>query len=297
MARVPVVGPKQVHTVSLSPQLRKLLHHRAAAEARREAAPVLAQDREEFATPKAEYRTQKAADEAAAGLLGTSLSQSLAGLKGSGLEGRYLHQAISNLTGSAAAAKESIPYQLAEAGEARAKGLSEAHSQLAGDRASLLSNIASGFNSLLSSARSSGSEAIKVHQEHEAAIRKEQRENHEGKAEETQKKAEERAEDTAITPKGQNAYTVALNGYKYLTSHFGEEIKDSKGEVTGILKPPKTAQDWVQFAKHVEEEAGHGTNYVEAESAVEELRKQLARLRHQAKLPVQGSEVVPPEGE
>lgn len=292
MARIPTVGPRQVHTVQLSPKLRKILHERAARQNRREYAPVLAADRAALGAPQAEYETQVGAAKGGANAIESSLAAALAGLKGSGLEGHALQQAIAGLSSRQGEALQALPYAYAGAAEERTKGQSEARQALTEDRASMLQGIASDFDNLLESSRSSGAQALKEKEGRERDHRQEVASNERGHEKEVRENHRDKAEETygpggsaEVTDQVQSMFDVALSGYKYLLSHHGEETKSGNE-----LKPPQSAPEWEEFVKVVKKEAGAGS-YHDAIEAVEMLRKQLARLQHQGKLPPNGSEV------
>jgi hypothetical protein len=259
--RIPTVGTKDLHTVQLSPQIRALLKRRADEAARREFAPVLAADRAALALPKQEYRAQAAATRGAANMTEDVLAQALQGLSGSGLSGRYLQQATSELSSRQGDAAASIPFLLADAASDRAAGVAEARQQLVGDRASMLQSAASAFNSALESERSKGATALKEQQDDRQAER----------------------EDTRDLTGFNNAYQVALTQYKGLLASAGQETKDGN-----IIQPPKTDQEWEEYAEHIAKEAD-GADQTEALEAVEALRKRLRELEHRGKLPQAGS--------
>lgn len=277
MAKIPVVGPKQVHAVQLSPKLRAILHKRAAAANRRAYAPVLSADRAAFTIPQSEYETQVGAAKGGASAIEASLAQALAGLQGSGLHGHALQDAINSLKSRQGEALQALPYAFAGAAEERTKGRREDRQQLLEDRADMLKGIGTSFNSLLEGARSSGSEGLKEQEGRERTHNQDVAENH-------REKAKESTEGTVVSENVQSAYQVALSGYKWLLAHHGEETKAGNE-----IKPPKAVPEWEEFVKTVAKEAGAG-DYKDSLEAVETLRKQLARLQHQGKLPQNGSE-------
>lgn len=286
MARIPTVGPNQVHTVQLDPKLRKILHHRAAAAARRESAPILAADREALEIPKQEYQAQAAADRGVSSTAANVLAQLLGSLDTSGLTGRYRQETAQGLKQQQAAALSSLPYLLAGAGEERAKGLTEARTQLAQDRGTMLSNAASGFNSLLASARSTGSQSLKEQDDRERTHRQEVASNERDREAEVKENHRDKSEQLYSDQSGvRNAYEVARTAYTHMLGHFGEETKNG-----GEIKPPQSVQDWRVFAEEVAKHAD-GADQEDALTAVEELRKQLKKLQHGGKLPQPGSEV------
>lgn len=292
MARIPTVGPKQVHTVQLSPKLRRILHERAAKQNRREYAPVLEADRAALQVPQAEYETKVGAAKGAASAIESSLAAALAGLQGSGLKGHSLQQAIAGLTGRQGDALQALPYAYAGAAEERGKAQREGRLALQQDRAQMLQGIASDFDSLLESARSSGGQSLKEQEGRERSHRQEVAQNqreHEADVKENHRKAAQdrygAGGEAEVSDNVRSMYDVALSGYKYLLAHHGEETKSGNE-----LKPPKTAPEWEEFVKVVKKEAGAGS-YHDAVEAVEALRKQLARLQHQGRLPEDGSEV------
>jgi hypothetical protein len=176
---LPTVGTKALHTVQLSPKVRKILQHRAAEASRRAYAPVLAEDQGAFREANQAYGAEKGSITGATHLLENALTQALSGLKSSGLTGGYLKRAQNELVARQGDAAESIPFLLAGANEERKKALGSARSELASDRASMLQNSAEGFNSLLASARSAGSQSLKEQDEaKEAEAKKKDEESH-----------------------------------------------------------------------------------------------------------------------
>jgi hypothetical protein len=291
MARVPVVGTKQLHTVQLSPGLRKILHERAARQNRREYAPVIGADKAAIQIPQREYETQVGAAKGASSAIQTSLAQALAGLKASGLQGHSLQQAIAGLSSRQGEALESLPYAYAGAAEERTKGQREARLKLLEDRAQRQQGTASDFDNLLESGRSSGAEALKEKAGRERSHDQEVAKNEHAHEAEVKESHREKAQETfgpggsaEVSKNVQSMYDVALSGYKFLLSHHGEATKSGNE-----LKPPKTAPEWEEFVKIVKKEAGAGS-YSEAVEAVEQLRKQLAKLQHRGTLPADGSE-------
>lgn len=266
---VPTIGLHGVHAVQLSPKLRKLLHHRAVAEARREAAPVLAADRAALRIPKQEYRTNAAANKGATDAVASSLASALASLGDSGLKGHYRQETAQGLRDQRAAALAALPYLNAIAGEERAKGMTEARTQLAQDRGAMLHNAAKGFNELLGSARDAGATTEKERDEHREAHQQEVAENQRQHLQAAKKAVRGRV--TKNREPVENAFHVALTGYKALVEHQGEETKNGNE-----IHPPKTNADWEQFVTQVEKEAGQG-NRLDAEAAVKKLRERLAK--------------------
>lgn len=287
MASIPIVGAGQTHQVQLSPALRKLLHHRAAAAARREAAPVLAADREVLRIPQQEYRTAATSNKAALDAVVSSLAGALASLGGSGLKGHYRQETAQGLRDQKAQALAALPYLNAIAGEERAKGMTEARTQLVQDRAAMQQNAAQGFNSLLEKARGAGTQSEKEREGRERSNRQEVKSNEREHAAEVKENHREHAvkqSEAQVVPETvQSNYEVALSGYKYLLAHTGQETQ--KGNT---IEAPKSVPEWEEFTHQVAKE-GSG-DYKDALEAVEMLRKQLARLRHAGKLPEAGSE-------
>lgn len=302
MARIPVVGTKNVHTVQLSAHLRQVLHERSSRQNRREYAPIIAADKAAIGVPQHEYETQVGAAKGGASAIQASLAQALAGLQGSGLHGRTLQQAIQGLSSRQGEAIQALPYAYAGAAEDRNKAQREARLQLAGDRAKRQSGIATDFDNLLESNRSSGAESIKEAEgrershdlevaknehEHDAEVKENERE-HAADVKENHREAATktygRGGSAEVSDNVQSLYGVALAGYKYLLAHHGTETKSGNE-----LKPPKTAPEWEEFVKVVKKEAGAGS-YQDSLTAVEMLRKQLAQLQHTGKLPGDGSE-------
>lgn len=291
MARIPVVGTKNVHTVQLAPKLRQILHERAARQNHRQYAPIIAADKAAIGLPQHEYETHVGAAKGATSAIETSLAQALAGLQGSGLHGRTLQQAIQGLSSRQGEAVQALPYAYAGAAEERNKAQREARQGLLEDRAKLQSGIASDFNNLLESSRSSGAQSLKEQEErersHDQEVAKNERE-HEADVKENHRKAAQksygRGGSAEVTDNVQSMYDVALHGYKYLLAHHGETTE--KGNE---LKPPKTVPEWEQYVETVKKQAGAGS-IQDAAEAVEMLRKQLAGLQHRGKLPGDGSE-------
>lgn len=292
MARIPVVGTQNVHTVQLSPRLRQILHERAARQNRREYAPIIAADKAAIGLPQHEYETHVGAAKGAASAIQASLAQALAGLQGSGLHGRTLQQAIQGLSARQGEAVQALPYAYAGAAEERNKAQREARQGLLEDRAKRQAGIASDFDNLLESSRSSGAQSLKEQEERERSHRQEVAKNEREHAAEVKENHRKAALKTygpggtaEVSDNVQSMYDVALSGYKYLLAHHGEETK--KGNE---LKPPHSAPEWEEFVKVVKKEAGAGS-YQDALEAVEMLRKQLAQLQHRGKLPADGGEV------
>jgi hypothetical protein len=165
MARIPVVGPKDLHTAQLSPQERRLLHKRAAAANRREAAPVLAADRAAFGGINRTYQNEASSVRGAAQMTESVLANALRGLQGSGLSGQYLKQAVGELSSRQGDAASAIPFLLSDARENRASELGDARQQLIEDRAAMQEGTAQDFNSSLESARNDASQVLKEQQE------------------------------------------------------------------------------------------------------------------------------------
>ena len=158
---VPTVGQKQLHIAQLSPKVRKILKHRAAAANRREYAPVLAADRSAFGAANADYRTQAQSIRGATHMSEAAISQAIRGLRKSGLSGGYLKQALHELTARQGDAASAVPFLLSDAQEERSKALGDARQQLLTDRAGMQQGIASDFNSALESQRTKASTVLK----------------------------------------------------------------------------------------------------------------------------------------
>jgi hypothetical protein len=173
MARIPVVGPKQLHTAQLSPQERRLLHKRAAAANRREYQPVLGADRAAVGGINRQYRNEAGSIRGANEMSESALKDALAGLASTGLSGRYLQQAKRDLLARQEATAGSLPFLLSDAQENRADALGEARQQLLQDKASMLQSTAQDFNSSLESARGDASQVLKEQQEKREAELKE----------------------------------------------------------------------------------------------------------------------------
>jgi hypothetical protein len=161
-SQLPVVGVKALGYGRLSPRVRRILKNRARVAARREAAPVLAADRQAFGAANAAYGVQARSAQAATGMVEGSLTQALRGLKSSGLQGRYLRQAQSEFVSRQADAASALPGLLAGASEERNKALREAHTELRKARTSMQTNAAQKFNEGLGSANSSAASYLKA---------------------------------------------------------------------------------------------------------------------------------------
>lgn len=160
--RIPVVGSSQLHTVQISPEVRRIEARRARRAARRESAPILAADRGAFSQAKRDYRTEASSAKGATNMVEGTLVRALAGLKTSGLSGRYLQQATKEFTSRAADAASGLPFLLAEASENRGKSLRAASSQLAQDKAAMQQNAAQMFDQRLKEMREAGASALKA---------------------------------------------------------------------------------------------------------------------------------------
>ena len=161
MAPIPTVGEKQLHIGQLSPRVRRILKHRAAAANQREYAPVLAADRSAIGGVNRDYRTQAQSIRGATHMSEAAISQAIRGLRKSGLSGGYLKQALHELTARQGDAASSVPFLLSDAQEARSKGLQDARQQLLTDQAAKQQGTASDFNSALESQRSRASTVLK----------------------------------------------------------------------------------------------------------------------------------------
>lgn len=235
---LPTVTAKDLHSVQLSPQLRKMLHRRAQGANRREYAPVLAADRASLGAIKGQYRTQAASARNASGMVENALSRALAGLKSSGLHGGYLKQATREITSRQGDTAAALPFLLADAQESRNKELLEGRQQLLQDRSAMQQGTASDFDQLLKETRGQGSSL-------EAK-----------RATERKKKAEEAAE-----PGGGKYDPLNLEAAKLELRNALAEWK--KNPVVSVklpdgstaekhlqeINPLRSREDWNRFAK------------------------------------------------
>lgn len=164
MARIPTVGTGDVHTVQLSPELRRIERRRTRRAARRAAAPVLAADKATLRETGGTYRTQVNSIRGATAMTDSALMQALQGGL-AGLSGKYRQQVKSELLARLHDASAIVPALVAEAGENRQKESGEARQQLREDRASMLQSAATSFNERLKELRTAGASAVKEKQD------------------------------------------------------------------------------------------------------------------------------------
>lgn len=237
---IPVVGTKGVHAIQLSPELRKLLHHRAAEAARREFEPVLAADRGALGAVNRTYRTEAGAARNSTQMVQGILANALGSLKGSGLKGGYLKQAVNELGARQASSASSLPFLLADAQEARSKGLTEGRQQIASDRASYLQSVASGFNSLLGSARSTASQTTKEREEHRRSREQDERQEHHG---------------VEYDPTNLANAKIALRDALTLWAEDPTiKLEDNSFTTAKKMNPLRSASDWAAFAQKIDEQ-------------------------------------------
>jgi hypothetical protein len=263
--RIPVVGAKQLHLAALTPEVRRILKHRADAAAHRESAPVIAADRGLIGAAKQQYRSEAASARGATAAVQDSLAQALAGLKGSGLSGRYLGEAKSEFTSRAADAASALPSLLADAGEERGKAIGEAHQTIAEDRAQMMKSAAEKFNQTLKEKQDAASSVLAAQQ----------------------KKRQESREDTAPSDSEKEAIKQANNALKLTLGVWEANEPDPKtGERPQEVNPLKTIDDWRKLAHGMESEFD-GVNLVDAMAAIHRLLKQ--RKKYEVPIEAHGS--------
>lgn len=158
---LPVVTPRDLNLVRLSPQARRILRHRANAAARREYAPVLAADRAAFAAANRAYGQAASGARGATSTVENILGRALRQTRGSGLQGGYLKQVLHEIAARQGDAAQALPFLLSDAAQTRQSAILDAQQQLLGDRADMRSGAASSFNQLLKEARTSGASELK----------------------------------------------------------------------------------------------------------------------------------------
>lgn len=267
MARIPTVGTKGVHTVQLSPRLRRIEARRTRNAARRANAPVIAADKAALREAGGTYNTQVQSIKGATAMTDSALLQALRGGLG-GLKGKYKQQVKSELLARLHDAAATVPSLVAEAGENRAQETREARQNLMQDRASMLREAATAFNSRLQSLRDKGATALK--------------EREEG--------GEGGENPLAPDPRGvHNAYLVGANGLQELINSAGKWI-DKDGNIVEPhtegakpIHPPETDAEWRAFAENVAKKAD-SADQTDALRAVEILRQRYERHLHQGKI-------------
>lgn len=262
--KLPQVGTRDLNTVTLSPELRKILRRRAHNAAKRVYAPILEADRQAFRDINRAYQTEAKAVRGATSMVQESLAQALAGLKRSGLRRGYLRQAVNELTSRQADAARAIPFLLADARENRAQALSEAQQQLAQDRAAMLQDSAQGFNSLLASQREKG--ATEIGERKDRARR--------------EREAKGRGLD--LDPvKLRNAKLALKDALRQWAKNPTVEI-DGEEVPLKQLNPLRTRQDWERFAVGlVGQYPGFGL--AEADAVIRRLLANRARKQRQGR--------------
>lgn len=270
MARIPVVGTKQLHTAQLSPQERRILHKRAAAANRRESAPVLAADRQAFGGINRAYQDEASSVRGAASMTEDMLAQALQGLKSSGLKGNYLRQAMNELTSRQGDAASAIPFLLSDAREAKADALGEAKQQLVQDRASMLQGTAQDFNSALGSARNDASQVLKEQQEKREVA------------------AEDHGGEGMFEPKDLQNAKLALKDA--LTAWAQNPmVEGPEGEEVPLksLNPLRTREDWLRFAAGLDHQYS-GFGLAEINHVIQQLLTDRQKHEHEGRLPQPG---------
>lgn len=266
MARVPVVGTKELHTAQLSPRERRILHRRAARANRREMAPVLAADRQAYGVANRAYGREAASVHGAAEMTEEALAQALKGLRSSGLTGQYLHQAVNELTSRQGDAAAAIPFLLSDAREQKADAIGEAQQQIAQDRARMLQGTAQDFNSMLESARGKASTVLKEQQE----------------------KREAEAGEHFFDAKHLANAKLAL---KDALSAWGKNpmVEGPEGEEVHLrsLNPLRSQEDWLRFAQGLNEHYD-GFELRDINHIIQQLLSDRQRKEHEGRLPQPG---------
>jgi len=234
MARIPVVGTKQLHTAQLSPEVRKILHHRAVKASRRAYAPELAADRAALAGINHEFQNEASSVRGAATMTEDMLAQALKGLKASGLSGRYLQQAVQELTSRQGDAAAGVPFLLSDARENRDQALGEARQELLMDRAHMQKSAAEKFDSLLKEERGAASSVLKE----QADQRQSEMESQTPKFDPTHLANAKLALRNALKKWSENP-TIEVNGEEIPLQQFN---------------PLKTRDDYLRLAHELEKE-------------------------------------------
>jgi len=263
MARIPVVGTKDVHAAQLSPELRRLLYRRAKGANRREYAPVLQADRQAFGGINQAYQNEASSVRGASQMTEEMLAQALQGLKASGLSGKYLQQATSELTSRQGDAAAAVPFLLSDAREARSSALTDARQQLAQDRASMLQGTAQDFNSSLESARGDASQVLKEQEE---------------------------ARSSASPKFDSEALSNARLALRSALSKWSENPTIKVGDEEIPLQqynPLQTKDQWLQLAHELEKEYG-GFDLRDVNHVIAELLTDRQKKLHEGRLPQPG---------
>lgn len=267
--KLPQVGTRDLNTVTLSPELRKILRRRAHNAAKRVYAPILAADRQAFRDINRAYQTEAKAVRGATSMVQESLAQALAGLKRSGLRRGYLRQAVNELTSRQADAARAIPFLLADARENRARAMSEAQQELNKHRAEMLQASAGNFNQLLKEARTAGSSLMKERKDRARAMREAKREG-------------EKEGGLDLDPvKLRNAELALKDALRQWAKNPTVEI-DGEEVPLKQLNPLRTRQDWERFAVGlVGQYPGFGL--AEADAVIRRLLANRARKQRQGR--------------
>lgn len=261
--KLPQVGTRDLNTVTLSPELRKILRRRAHNAAKRAYAPILAADRQAFRDINRAYQTEAKAVRGATSMVQESLAQALAGLKRSGLRRGYLRQAVNELTSRQADAARAIPFLLADARENRARAMSEAQQELNKHRAEMLQASAGNFNQLLKEARTAGSSLMKERKDRARAMREEAR----------AKREREKEGGLNLDPVNlRNAELALKDALRQWASD--DELKE--------LNPLRTRQDWERFAVGLDSQYP-GFSLAEADAVIRRLLANKARKQRQGR--------------
>lgn len=269
MARVPVVGTKELHTAQLSPRERRILHRRARKANEREYAPVLAADRQAYGAANHAYGQEASSVRGAAAMTEAALSEALRGLRSSGLSGSYLKQAVNELTSRQGDAASAIPFLLSDAREQKAKSFEETQQQIAQDRASMLQGTAQDFNSMLESARGKASTVLKEQQEKREAAA----ENH---------------GEGMFDPKDiQNARLALRDALATWAKNPMVEGPDGEEVHLQKLNPLQTREQWLNFAAGLDHQYS-GFGLAEINHVITELLRDKNRKMHEGRLPQPG---------
>lgn len=271
---LPTVGTKALHTVQLTPELRRILERRARRAAKREYAPVLAADRGAFGAANNAFRTEAASARGANSIVENALGHALAGLASSGLKGGYLRQTRNALAHSAADNASALPFLLAEAKENRSKALGEARQALTSDRASMLQSAAAAGNQLLKEARTAGSQRLKEAENRRRTAR--------------HKEAEERGEG-GLHLDPQNLQNARLALKSALTKWAENPEVEVNGEKVHLkeVNPLRTTEDWRRFGVELEKEFS-GFDLAEINHVINQLLQNRQQKEHEGRLPQPG---------
>lgn len=270
MARIPTVGPKAVHTVQLSPRLRRIEARRARRATHREHAPVIAADKATLHEVGGNLGREVQSIKGATAMTDSALLQALrGGLKG--LKGQYRQQVKSELLARLHDAAATVPALVAEAQETAHKEGTEARQQLRSDVAARQQDFAETFDQRLKELRGQGATAVKE------------------KEEEAKKKREERGEGGGLEldPKAIHNAELALANSLV---NWGKNVKvEINGKKVPIQKfnPLHSAADWRQWA---EEMVAHGEGFElsEAMAAIHRYLQTRSGPMHKGKVPQAG---------